>query len=413
MIPPPTAPRVPRGTACREKTLPARLLLLILACAVLSSGCLSLRRTAPRPGRTIFKEPTTTVPARVIGNLLIVETKWDRHGPYRFLVDTGSSVTHVTPELANRYVAEDFPPPPGSLIRVRSSTGESIELPPTTLKQIALGDVTFRYVPAVIYDCATLSAHLGIKIDGILGFPLFRDTLLTLDYPNSRVILAQRQPAPPLLPGSTIPFNNPNKTPLIPLQLGETTFFALIDSGSDAPLSLNPIGLDPTFAVAPRPGATIGTLTGDHTQQIARLADTVHIGDYAIPRPIVDVTDELSALGGRVLRHFTLTFDQERNQVTFYRNATQPLQLPQRRTAGLSFTKTPAYWRVAGVIPDSPAAARVQPGDLVTRINGEPVAQWDVQRYEQLLASAQTIAFTFLNGTRESEARLEVFDLVP
>ena len=30
-----------------------------------------------------------------------------------------------------------------------------------------------------------------MKIDGILGFPLFRETILTLDYPHKRVLLSQ------------------------------------------------------------------------------------------------------------------------------------------------------------------------------------------------------------------------------
>jgi C-terminal processing protease CtpA/Prc len=80
----------------------------------------------------------------------------------------------------------------------------------------------------------------------------------------------------------------------------------------------------------------------------------------------------------------------------------------------VSFSKTPAYWRVAGVVPDSSAQAEsVQPGDLVIRINGEPVARWDLRRYEQLVATAPAITFTFLNGTAESEKRVSVFELVP
>jgi C-terminal processing protease CtpA/Prc len=88
--------------------------------------------------------------------------------------------------------------------------------------------------------------------------------------------------------------------------------------------------------------------------------------------------------------------------------------MPPWRSAGVSFSKTPAYWRVAGVIAKSPAEAEgVQPGDLVTRINGEAVAKWDLKRYEQLVASANEITFTFLNGNNESEKRVRVFELVP
>jgi hypothetical protein len=387
--------------------------LLAAASLLLLAGCLAFRREPPRPGRTKLDSPLVILPAVTMSNYLVIEAKWDRHGPYRFLIDTGGSVTLVSAELAARYAAKNAPPFDTPLVRVRSADGETALLTATTLRRLELGGARFDNVPALIYDCAQLSAHFGVKIDGILGFPLFRETLLTLDYPRSRVLLEPCNPAP-LLPGTTIPFNNDRRTPIVPLRLGDRTFAALIDSGSDSALSLNPAGLQPEFAVAPRGGATVATLSGDREQLIGRLTPPLAIGIYALERPVADLTGELSSLGSGVLKYFAVTFDQERSRVTFYRESLQPIAPEPRRSSGLSFSKTPAYWRVAGVVPGSPAAdAGVQPGDLVTRIDGEPVAQWDLRRYEQLVSSAPDIGFTFLNGTRETEQRLKVFELVP
>jgi len=214
---------------------------LALGWLLLGTGCFSFKREAPRPGRTTLGSPLIVLPATKLGNYLILETKWDRYGPYRFLIDTGSSVTLISPELARRYSSKSALPPPTPHVRVKSAEGETALLAATTLRRLDLGDARFEDVPALIYDCAPLSAHLGVKIDGILGFPLFRETLLTLDYPRSRVLLTSPHPTP-LLPGTTIPFNNANKTPLIPISLADTQFIALIDSGSDAPLSPHPRG---------------------------------------------------------------------------------------------------------------------------------------------------------------------------
>jgi hypothetical protein len=390
---------------------------LFASAALVLGGCSSLpsafHRAPPRPGRTTLVSPLVIVPAQSLGNYLVIETRWDRNGPYHFLVDTGSSITLVTPTLAKRYPSASAPPPDTPRVRVRSADGGIAELSPATLRHLELGDARFDDVPVLIYDCAPLTAHLGVKIDGVLGFPLFRETLLTLDYPRSRLVL---QPAntTAITPGIAIPLDDANKTPLIHLRLGDRSFVALIDSGSDAPLSLNPVGLEPRFANGPRTGATIGTLTGDRPQQIGRLAETLAIADFTVPRPIVDLTDELSTVGGGLLRNFSVTFDQEHDRVTFQRDTRDPILTPSQRSGGLSFNKTPAYWRIAGVVPDSPAAlAGVQPGDLVTRINGEPVAKWDFTRYEQLIATADDVAFTFLNGTVEKEKRIAVFELVP
>ena len=389
------------------------LLLLAATAFALVSGCFTLRREPPRPGRTKLDSPLVVLSAITVSNYLIVEAKWDKHGPYHFLVDTGASVTLVSPELAARYGKKNPFPPDTPLVRVKSAGGDTILLAPALLRRINLGGARFDDVQALIYDCAPLSAHLGVKIDAILGFPLFHQTLLTLDYPRTRVLL-QPLDATPVAVGSTIVFNNAQKTPIIPVRLGDQTFAALIDSGSDADLSLNPVGLRPAFAVAPRPGATVGTLTGDRVQSIGRLADTLTIGRYEVQRPVADLTDELASLGGGLLKNFTVTFDQENNRVTFQRDPAGPVPPEPRRSAGLSFVKLPAYWRVASVVPGSPAAnAGVQPGDLVTRLNGEPVAQWDIRRYDLLVATATAIEYTFLNGARETPRRLEVFDLVP
>ena len=387
---------------------------IVLGLSVLASGCHFFRRELPRPGRTELEDPTVSIPAKFLSNYLVIETKWDRHGPYHFLVDTGASVTLVSPEIASRYAARNAPPPTTPLVRVKSADGETALLTATTLRKIELSeDALFENVQALIYDCSAISAHLGIRIDGILGFPLFRETILTLDYPNSRVVL-QRRSVTPLNPGEPIPFNNERNTPIIPLQLGRQTIVALIDSGSDGSLSLNPVGLQPAYLVQPRPGATIATLSGDRKQQIGRLAENVTLGGYVIEQPVVDLTDELTSIGGGILKHFSVTFDQEHNRVIFHRGSRESIPARPLRNAGVSFSKTPVYWRVASVVPDSPAARNgVRTGDLVTRINGQLVDEWDIVRYQRLVATADEITFTFLNGNEETEKRIRVFDLVP
>ena len=385
-----------------------------LAAIMLVGGCNMLRRIPMPPRLTRLESQRIELPAQNISNYLIVESRWDKYGPYHFLIDTGASVTLVSPELARRYSDTSAPPIPEPQVRVKSASGDTAVLPAVTLRRLFLGDARFERVPALVYDCKALSSHLGVKIDGILGFPIFRDTLLTLDYPRSRVLLLPANPAPPSLLGSTIPFNNASRTPLIPVTIGNDTFIALIDSGSDGPLNLNPLGLHISFDYGPRAGGDVATLTGDQPQQVGRVAQSLQIGDYSLLRPVVALTDDLSSLGGGILKNFTVTFDQRHNQVTFYRETSAPILTPSRRSTGLSFEKTPVYWRITSVVPNSPAAtAGVQPGDLCTRINGEPVARWSLRRFQDLVANAQRITFTFLRGTREQDLPVSIFDLVP
>lgn len=383
-------------------------LLLLAGC---SAG--SFRSQAPQPGRATFASPLVELPAQAVGNFLLIETKWDRFGPYRFLVDTGSSVTLVSPTLVRRYPGKGGLPPSAPPLRVRGAEGSVVELPRGSLRRLELGEVRFEDVEVLIYDCAALSAHLGVQVDGVLGFPLFREALLTLDYPGNRVLLRPASSELPV-PGAVVPFDDARKTPVVRVRLGERSLMALIDSGSDAAFSLNPVGVNPRFASGPAEGAVVGTIAGERLQRVGRLEEGLVLGDQVFERPIVDLSDELSAIGGGVLRHFMVTFDQRRDRVIFFREGRGAIASPPLRSAGVSFSKTPAYWRVAGVVPKSPAqAAGIERGDLVVRINGEPMARWDLRRYEQLVATAGEIAFTFLQGTRERETKVKVFELIP
>ena len=204
-----------------------------------------------------------TLPFRILDNVPVVEAKWDKFGPYHFVVDTGSSVTLVSPELAKRYASGASPPPPMPQVRVRSSEGGSALLTSVMLQKIQLGKARFEYVPALVYDCADLSAQLGVKIDGILGFPLFQNAVLTLDYPHERIVLRSNIPEDGL-PGEAILFDNAEKTPLISIRLGDREFAALIDTGSSAAIAINPAGLAPKFSFGPVDGPTIGTLSLIH-----------------------------------------------------------------------------------------------------------------------------------------------------
>ena len=381
-------------------------------CVLVLSGCVS---TDSRPAKSVarLKSPPVIVPAEIVGGHFIVTLKWGNNGPWRFLVDTGSTTTLVSAEFARANsigkASADHPSP----ILVRSGSGDTVSLESTTISRLELGEARLKNTPALIYDCDELSAHFGQKIDGVLGFPLFRHMLLTLDYPRSRLVLQSPNGANPL-PGHTVHFNNDRRVPFIPVELDGHPFIALVDSGSDGALHLNPAGLHPRFANGPRPGGTVATLTGDHPLEVGRLAQDLTIGGYTLAQPVVELTDELSSLGSGLLKNFRLTFDQSRNQVTFYRETDAPIVNEPMRSTGLSFRKLPAYWRVLGVVPGSPAEENgVQTGDLVTRINGEPVAKWPLSRYDELARTARRIEFTFLAGRQEMPVPIDTFTLMP
>lgn len=389
--------------------------VLGLAC-IFFTGC-AMVGERPGPAVTTQGPRVSIVPARIVSNFFLVEAKQADGKPYRFMIDTGSSATLVSPALASALRLKEKGQP--RTMRVRGANGTEVELPAITLREISLGDVHFARVPAREYDFAELSVHVGLPIDGVLGFSLFRDTLCTLDYPNARLELAPVTFLAPTVAKSTdrtatINYDNGQSTPLVTVQMGNESFVILLDSGSDGSLSLNPAGLHPRFSQGPRSGNLAATLGGDRPQLVGRLAQNVNLGSHVIQEPVVDLTDQLSSLGGELLRHFKLTFDQRRSLVTLVRDTDGPIQMPSRRSTGISFQRLSAYWKVISLIPDTPVnALPVQTGDLCIRINGEPVGAWNYDRYTALLREADKITYTFLNAAKERDHEVTVFDLVP
>lgn len=389
--------------------------LLCGGCVLLISGCVSGGRG---PATTHLSPEPVRLPARLMSNFFLVESRQADGKTYRFMIDTGSSVTLVSPAFGEAVKQKERRGAPPRTLPVRGANGREADLPAITLRELWLGQARFDRVPAIVYDFSDLSAHLGLTIDGVIGYPLFHDTLLTLNYPAAELEIEPNPvvaPPPSRLPRtSVIAYNREQPTPLIPVQMGNESFFALIDTGSDGGLALNPSGLHPRFIHGPRVGMIVSSLHGDNRQLVGRLEQNITIGSQTVSKPVVDLTEHLSSLGGELLRHFRLTFDQQRHVVTIVRDSDGPVEMPGRRSTGLSFRRFPNYWRLLAVVPDTPnSALPVQPGDLCVRINGELVEKWTFERYADLVKTADRITYTFLSGPKETDLEVHVFELVP
>jgi hypothetical protein len=394
--------------AARRRRLLAAALALLLA-----AGC----ATPPPPPaghRTVLPagEGAVTLPAEIFGGQFFIVTTWDEHGPWRFLVDTGSTATLVSPEFAGRYAtaaaAGDMP-----AVHALSADGRSALLPGVRLRRLALGAASFENITALVYDFDELTAHYGRKIDGLIGYTLFRDTVVTLDYPGAQLRLVPAATAP-ALPGNVIPLLGDPRRPVVVARLGDRSVGLLLDSGSDGALRLNPDAVPPRFTGPSRPGGTVSTLAGDRQQEFARSAEDLVLGGRTFARPVVELTDQPSAVGSEVLSRFRLTLDPRRGLAGFERDGETPVPAVPLRSAGVSFRRFPAYWRVVSVVPGSPADdAGLESGDLVTRINDEPLSNWDLERYQELVRTSPAVDFTFLHGRVETIQSIPTFELVP
>lgn len=349
-----------------------------------------------------------TVPASVVADFFIVEARVAGQGPFNFVVDTGSSISLVSPALARQVAASS-----GASLDIRSPSQRLTTLPAVTLPRLDLGAASFSQVPAAVFDFGDLSRQLGSRIDGIIGFSVFREVVFTIDYPARRLVIDPHGRVTGRT-GEAIACTSDGNLPLARVDVGGQHILALIDTGSDSALTLNASTDVARLVRGSRRGSVRATVSGDEPQVIGRLAADVHIGPHRVAQPVVEMAEGLPTLGNGVLKHFAVTFDPRHRLVALRRDATAPVQIASQRSVGLGFARGETDWQVAAIVPNTPAhELDVRVGDRCVRINGRPTLEWPLERYRSLLRTSEAVVFTFASVEgRETDLRLPVVELV-
>jgi hypothetical protein len=150
-------------------------------------------------------------------------------GPFRFVIDTGTGGEAF---VSAGLVAELGIPKSGQ-IRLNDPSGLGGQRVPTVvLDSLQIAGVEFTGVKAAVHDIGNGEG----SCQGLLGFTLFRDYLLTLDYPNHRMSLTPGSLTPDG-EQSVLPFRMPDGIPIVTIAIGGTRIDAQLDSGG-AGLSL-------------------------------------------------------------------------------------------------------------------------------------------------------------------------------
>jgi predicted aspartyl protease len=284
--------RFPRATALS--------LALLAAC----SGCVT--------GRGGWGLPTELHEGPVGGP---IEVRLNGRGPYKFGLDTGQSMPLLlSPPLAERLslpVVQQIPASDGN-----SAHAVTVDL--VQVREVQLGRARVRDALGLVMD---MSANARPDLQGTVGFPLFREFLLTLDYPNDRVIVLEGE-LPPANQFDVLDYRLENELPVVPISIGGRAVSALLDSGSQAELLL-PLKMAGELPLVdpPRPAGKMATLFAELDIYEARLAGDVRIGGHVIERPVLKFTEHFTDanLGRGVLHDFRVTFDQRHQRVRFER----------------------------------------------------------------------------------------------
>jgi predicted aspartyl protease len=116
--------------------------------------------------------------------LILVEVHANGRGPFQFAIDTGTSTTAITPELAKELGVVSSP------IGAATTGGAHVNVTAGTLKSFMVGGAKIDDMPVVMADFfSMLSQALGVKLDGIVGYNFLRNYKVVIDYPNETLSL--------------------------------------------------------------------------------------------------------------------------------------------------------------------------------------------------------------------------------
>lgn len=383
--------------------VPSLALAAAGALALAAAGC-GAAPSAPAPAAgaassAATPRPLVTMPLELLGGLIpFVEVRVAGSAPLAFELDTGADG-----ELLNARHAAEL----GLRVedaRIVGDAGGPIEMGVVRGVSYSLGDHQVAGATMHTVPLGFLEKFVAHRLDGLLGHGFLQAHIVELDYARRALSLYAPTTAIPVAAGQVE----------IPLEIGETEAFVLVQIGRDgappaeAKLELDTgsfdgLGLGGGFvgrtALVPaeRPRISmLGTSIGGETTGYRTRVPWIQLGSYRIPSPVIAVVtseDEdpespvAGTLGAPILRQFRVILDYPHRRMILEPSAAfgQPLETDMLglmiAASGKDFTEI----RIHDIAPGSPAEeAGLRVGDLLTSLDGAPFIAASLERLWKL-----------------------------
>jgi hypothetical protein len=379
----------------------------------------------PDPGTTRIDGSTTTIEMNLDLGRPEIALMVNGEGPFKFVVDTGASLSVIDQGIAERLGLEVV----GKQGLYSPGAEKEIEGDRVQAASMQSGGLLIEKPVLATMD---FQKFTGGMIDGVLGRPHFRDLLLTFDYPASQVVVSEGRldPSDP----AVIAYDDQAGSIRFPVDVAGTSVPMVLDTGSPGGFSVpKAVESGLPFRDEPREGHQMRLVGGTYDTWVAPLDGEIRFAAIAYAEPQVVLTtysEEFGNIGFQVLRNLQVTLDQTNGLVRFKRadaeasgNAQQSAaQGPQRvrmggpvaaggpgakPQLGVSFDMTPAGFVrkegglvVRSVTPSGAAdEAGLLPRDVVLTMGGSALAEIDeMMEIVKLVRGPRPLVLEILRG---------------
>jgi predicted aspartyl protease len=146
-----------------------------------------IRFDDPKRVEAFERAAKTEVPIRLASPakpLLLIDVHLNGRGPFQFAIDTGTSTTAITPQLASELGVANSP------IGTGTTAGAHVDVRAGNIESFQLGGAKIDNMTVVVADFfEMLSAAIGAKLDGIVGYNFLRNYKVAIDYPGETLTL--------------------------------------------------------------------------------------------------------------------------------------------------------------------------------------------------------------------------------
>jgi hypothetical protein len=366
-----------------------------------------LYQTSPSDFTIANNKSSATLPFDLIDNRIVIDVKLSGKGPFRFIFDSGA-VAVVSPEVVRQLGLK--------IENVQTGGGgvgeQLVERGETSIAEVEVGDI---HLPAqgfgVISFADTKYVFGANRIDGIIGFPLFKRLVVQIDYERRRLTFTRATQFVYKGQGTIVPIDFDSHLPLVKGELDGVPGIFVIDTGARSSLLLYGPFVEQnnlrTKYKASFEGVTGWGIGGPVRSQIVRVR-SLKLGAVEVHNLIARLSLQKSGaltsanraalVGPDVLKQFTTIFDYSRRQLIFEKNS-QYGKPDSYDRSGMWFGHEGDHFEVIDVIAGGPVAdAGIRVGDQILEIDG--------QRTEQL--DLPTIRLSFKNDSPKKRVRLTV-----
>jgi predicted aspartyl protease len=294
------------------------ILFALLIVTLLHSGCGAFPALLPGignvPASFLLPGGDAQLPFRFHGGYILVDVTINDGQTHHFLLDTGASVSVVSPKVAAS-LPENIV---GSTSIVSSVDPNSIDTRFILVDRLQLGSVVLeRFQAAILPSLAVRSGDETIIADGILGVPLFRNVSLTVDYPGQSLRLQET----PLPEGDDCTILStragPGELPSLALDVAGRDVLAIIDTGNNELLLLPSRFGDLPFT-GPTQVGIASTVTGVVATTQGTLDGSIRMSPcIQFDAPSITLGGSIASLGARAFLGRTVTLDQRSGRFWF------------------------------------------------------------------------------------------------